>query len=510
MREVLCSTPPTGRASLRGVLCSTPPTGRASLRGVLIFTVLLTSTVAPADDFRPSQRTAIASVVERTDELHAVNKSIWEFAEVGLQERRSAALLVAKLKAAGFTVKEGVAGMPTAFVAEYGKGRPHIGILAEYDALPGMSQQVAPERVPVKAGAAGHACGHSGLGTAALGSAIATKEAMEKHGIKGTIRLYGTPAEETGLGKVYMLLGGEFRDLDVCLHWHPSSRNEAWNGSSKALISVKYTFHGTSAHAAVSPESGRSALDAVELMNTGANYMREHLKEDARIHYVIIDGGGQPNVVPAKATVWYYVRADRHEDAEYEFDWLHDIAKGAALMTRTKLEVKVDTDNHELIPNTPLAEMLHANLEKVGPPSFTDEEREFARRLQAPLAAEFGTSFPVAIDDSLHSLAASSKPSKGSTDVGDISWFVPTSGIRTTCMVGKSPGHSWQNVCAIGSPIGEKGIVYAAKVLAVSALDCLEKPEVRAAAKADFLTRMKDRPYKSLVPKGQKVPTKIR
>jgi aminobenzoyl-glutamate utilization protein B len=468
------------------------------------------STTTFAEDLRETQRTALDEVDRRADGLKAVNQSIWSWAEVGLQETKSAKLLESKLEEAGFEIRSGVAGMPTAFVAEYGEGRPIIGILAEYDALPGLSQKVGPVREPVVPEGAGHACGHSGLGTGALGAALAVKQAMQEHGIEGTLRLYGTPAEETCLGKTYMLLADEFKDLDTCLHWHPSTKNQPWAGSSKAIVSVKFTFHGTSSHASVSPESGRSALDGVELMNVGVNFMREHLKEDARLHYVVIDGGGQPNVVPAKATVWYYCRADRHEDVEYQYAWLNDIAEGAAKMSRTKLTVQIDTDNHELIPNTPLSELVHANLEKVGPPKFTSDEQNLALRLQAPLIEEFGSSFPVAIDETIHSVAASSEPSKGSTDVGDISWFVPTGGLRTTCFAANSPGHSWQNVAAIGSSIGEKGTLYAAKVLALTALDLYEQPAHLAAAKADFASRMQDRKYTTLIPEGQPAPKAIR
>lgn len=465
---------------------------------------------ASEPDFTAAQQTALEDVDERREQITRVNRKIWNFAELGLQEHKSSALLVSQLEEAGFDVKTGVAGMPTAFVASYGSGRPVIGILAEYDALPGMSQKVAPRREPKQPGGSGHACGHSGLGAGALGAALAVKTALEDHDLDGTVRLYGTPAEETVIGKIYMLLAGEFKDLDACLHWHPSSRNEVWAGSSKALVSVKFTFHGTAAHASGSPESGRSALDAVELMNAGVNYMREHVKEDARFHYVITDGGGQPNVVPPRAQVWYYIRADSHGDVEYYYKWINDIAGGAAQMTRTKLDVEVVTDCHELIPNSPLSELLYENLQAVGPPEFTEDERAFARKLQQPLQEEFETDFPVAIDESVHSLEESSRPSKGSTDVGDISWFVPTGGIRTSCFVAKSPGHSWQNVACIGSSVGEKGIVYASRVLAVSALDLFQKADLLEAAREHWKKQMQDREYTTLIPEGQKAPREIR
>lgn len=461
-------------------------------------------------ELRSTQQSAIERVEAHVDEIKAVNQAIWNFAEVGLQEHKSAALFVEKLKSAGFDVETGIADMPTAFVAEYGSGTPIIGILAEYDALPGLSQKAVPYREPVKGGAAGHACGHSGLGAAAFGGAVAIKEAMEQHGLKGTIRLYGTPAEETGIGKVYMQLAGVFDDLDVCLHWHPATKNEVhWSNSSKALVSMKFAFHGTAAHASMSPESGISALDAVELMNVGVQYLREHVREDARIHHVITDGGGQPNVVPAKAEVWYYVRADRHEDAEKYVERVKEIAQGAALMTRTKLDIRVETDNHELIENQPLAQLCLKNLELVGPTKFTEEEKAFARRCQEPLAEEFGKRFSVALEEHVRPLTPG-REARGSTDVGDISWHVPTGGFRTVCFPAEAPGHSWQNVASIGSSIGEKGTIYAAKVFAVTTIDLLENPELVAAAKADHQDRMKDRKYTSLVPKGQKPPVKIR
>ena len=469
-----------------------------------------TSLLAEEAGLSAAQKQAVAHVDRISGQLKHVNQEIWKFAEVGLQETKSSALLTKILGDEGFEIKTGLAGMPTAFVASYGKGKPVIGILAEYDALPGMSQKVSPQREAVTPGGAGHACGHSGLGAGALGAALAVKAVLEKNKLSGTVRLYGTPAEETVIGKVYMTLGGVFDDLDVCLHWHPSTKNEAWASSSKALVSAKFTFRGTPAHASVSPESGRSALDAVELMNVGANFMREHVKEDARLHYVITDGGGAPNVVPPQATVWYFCRADKHADVEYNFRWLKEIAQGAALMTRTKLSVQIDTDCHEIVPNAPLADLVTRNLQRIGAPKFSADEEAFARRMQAPLTEQFGTQFPLAIDGRIHRATVSSSPSKGSTDVGDISWRVPTGGLRTACMAYGSPGHSWQNVAAIGSSIGEKGIIYAAKVLAASAVELIEQPQQTSAARGDWKERMKDRKYFSFIPDGQPAPSSIR
>ncbi|MFN0196375.1 MAG: amidohydrolase [Planctomycetaceae bacterium] len=457
-----------------------------------------------------AQQTAVENVKSNTRMILDTNRSIWDYAEVGLEETRSSALLVSKLRDHGFTVKAGVANMPTAFVASFGSGQPIIGILAEYDALPGLSQKVTPGREPVNAGAPGHACGHSGLGSGAIGAAIAIRHALERHGLAGTIRVYGTPAEETVIGKVYMLLDGQFDDLDICLHWHPSTRNEVWSGSSKSLVSAKFTFSGTAAHASVSPEKGRSALDAVELMNIGVNFMREHVKDDTRIHYVITNGGGAPNVVPAKATVWYYIRADQHNDAAFYYNWIRDIAQGAAMMSRTKVDVVVDTDCHELIPNSPLSELLIQGLRMIPPPQFTPEEHAFSRRLQMPLQEEFGTEFSMALDESIHPINNSMDVNTGSTDVGDVSWYVPTGGIRATCFPYQSPGHSWQNVASIGSTIGEKGIIYATQVLAISAITLFEKPELVTEAKADWQQRMQGRNYTTLIPSGQTAPATIR
>jgi aminobenzoyl-glutamate utilization protein B len=443
-------------------------------------------------------------------ELVTVNQEIWNFAELGLEEHRSAARLTSVLRKAGFKVREGVSNMPTAFVAEYGSGKPVIGILAEYDALPELSQQATGVRKLVEGRTSGHGCGHCALGTAAVGAALAVKEVYDKHKLHGTLRVYGTPAEETVIGKVYMTLDGQFKDLDVCLHWHPGTQNRIYYASSKAVISAKFTFHGLAAHASGSPDKGRSALDGVELMNVGANYMREHIKETSRIHYVITNGGGQPNVVPATAQVWYYVRANAHADVEAHFDWLSDIALGASKMSRTKYDVQIDTDCHEIIPNLPLSKLILKNLKKVGPPVFDSADLDLARQLQTPLRADFGLKEKKPLNDTIEDLPATPYQDNGSTDVGDISWHVPTSGLSTACFAAGSPGHSWQNVAAIASPIGHKGMMVAAKVLALSAVDLLEDQEARKEARADFEQRMKDVKYTTKIPKGQKAPKAIR
>jgi aminobenzoyl-glutamate utilization protein B len=482
---------------------------------IAVTAVLLAAAGASADPAPPAlapvHKDILAHLNAAEPELVKCNQDIWAYAELGLDEHRSAARLVGVLKAAGFRVKEGISGMPTAFIAEYGSGKPVIGILAEDDALPELSQEVTGSRKPAAGRGNGHGCGHCALGTAAVGAAVAVKAVYEKHKLPGTIRVYGTPAEETLIGKVYMALDGRFDDLDVCLHWHPGTKNRVWPGSSKAAVSAKFTFTGLPAHAAGSPDKGRSALDGVELMNVGVNYMREHVKETTRVHYVVTRGGGQPNVVPASAEVWYYVRGNTHEDAGKVFDWVREIADGAAKMSRTKVDVRIDTDCHEIIPNDPLGKLLHRNLTRVGPPKFTDADRALAKDLQSPLRGEFGLKEDKSLHDVIEDLPKTPPPPEGgSTDVGDVSWLVPTSGLNSACFALGSPGHSWQNVAAVGSPIGHKGMMVAAKVLALSLADLLQDAAVRKDAKADFDKRMAGRKYTTRIPKGQKPPQAIR
>lgn len=445
---------------------------------------------------------------ERAGELVALHREIWSHPEVGLEERRAAALLSDWLEGQGFRVTRGVAGMPTAFVAEAGQGEPVVGILAEYDALPGTSQQAVPERRPRDDdNDAGHACGHSVFGAGSVGAAAAAASAARAAGLAGTVRLYGTPAEETGLGKLYMARAGLFDDLDAALHWHAADRTGSSFESSKAVVSLKVRFHGLSAHASRSPEAGRSALDGVELMNVGANYLREHLLDDARLHYVITDGGGQPNVVPPTAEVWYYLRADSHAYVETILGRVRDIARGAALMSATTFAERLDSDLYEILPNRPLSELLQRHLERVGPPRFDEAEREFARRTQREL--ERAPDQPLA--DSIDPLPDQPGRVPASTDVGNVSWRVPTGGVRVACYTLGAPGHSWQIVACTGTTIGEKGMQVAARALAGATLDLLRDGELRAAARDDFDARRASATVPtSVLPEGQLVPQSIR
>ena len=455
----------------------------------------------------PAEKAAVDKWINKNaPTLKNVNRRIWELAELGLQEHQSSQILRDLLSEHGFKVNSGVADMPTAFVAAYGSGKPVIAILAEYDALPGVSQQAVPHKTARPDNPNGHACGHCLFGTASTAAAVATRYAMEEYNIKGTVRLYGCPAEETLIGKVYMVNAGLFDDCDVVLHWHPGDKTGVWAGSSKAMVSVKFNFYGLSAHASVSPHHGRSALDAVELMNIGANFMREHLAEDTRIHYAIIEGGQAPNVVPPIARVWYFLRANKHNDVEYIFNRMLDMAKAAALMTETTVDWHIDADCPQLLSNRPLSQLLQKNLELVGPPEFTSSEKRFAARTQKPLKGPFEYS----LSEKIESLPDNPQPGKGSTDVANISWKVPTAGLRTTCHTKAAPGHSWQITACSGMSIGEKGMLTAARALAYSAVELLTQPEWIQKAKADFRKQKTAGNWVSLIPRGQKAPKKIK
>lgn len=456
------------------------------------------------DRLQSAKEAAIRTVDTAGEDFARINREIWHYAEPSLLEHRSAERLARLLEENGFRVVRGVADMPTAFVAEWGSEGPVVGILGEYDALPSLSQKVQAEREELAPGGHGHGCGHSVFGTACTYAGIAAKRAMEAAGIAGRVRVYGCPAEELLVGKVYMARAGLFDDLDAAISWHPSDKTQVRLGSGKAMVSVHYTFAGLAAHASTSPHRGRSALDAVELMNVGANYMREHVKEDARIHYVITDGGIQPNVVPPRASVWYYVRADAHADVEQYLAWLDKIAEAAAMMSQTELvERKLDTDCHELVPNRPIAEALDRNLRLVGAPTFDDAEKAFAEKIRATIPdAPAGPALYAEV------LPLETQPRRGggSTDVGDVSWIVPTEQFVATTQANGCPGHSWQITACTGMSIGEKGGMVAAKTLACTALELLADAELREKAKVEFRERRGDTPYTLLIPLDQKPP----
>lgn len=449
-----------------------------------------------------------AAVDDINSRMRAVNQAIWSYAEPGLEETRSSKELQDWLAENGFSVRADVAGMPTAFVASYGKGKPVIAYLAEYDALLGVSQKAVPHREAREDPliVAGHGCGHSVYGTGSTTAAIALARVMKEKRLSGTVRLYGTPAEETVDAKTFMLRDGLFDDVDVVLSWHTNDRTGAKYSYSKAVLDAKFTFKGVTAHASTSPEFGKSALDAIELMNIGVNYLREHVPQDTRIHYVVTDGGGQPNVVPATAASWYYVRADRHDSVEQVFARLIDIARGAALMTGTEMSYVVDGDAHEVLPNRALSHLINDNLQAVGPPKFDDKDRAFARETQKDFAKVPDRALFESIDP------VPEKPEQGmaSTDQGDLSWQVPTGGLVVASYAYGAPGHSWQVAAATGMSIGEKAMAVAAKTLAGTGFDLLTQPTLLEQARESFREVRDPLVFRSLLPKDARPPASIR
>jgi aminobenzoyl-glutamate utilization protein B len=422
--------------------------------------------------------------------------SIWEYAEVGYQEVKSSALLQDELRNAGFEIQSGVAGIPTSFVATAGSGKPVIGILAEYDALPGINQDAVPERKPIDGKNAGHACGHHLFGTASVSAGIALADWLKKSGTAGTIRVYGTPAEEGGSGKVYMVRAGLFNDVDAVIHWHASDVNFA--GVDKALSnkSAKFRFHGLSAHASGAPEKGRSALDGVEAMDYMANLMREHIPSDSRMHYVITSGGSAPNVVPDFAEVYYYVRHIDSKVVESIFDRLVKTAEGAALGTGTTMDYEVIGGTHNLLANDALAHVMNEKLNEVGGFTYTPGEQAFAEKIYATLMSP-------SVELSSHEKVQAydfERPGLGSTDVGDVSWTVPTVGLRTATWVPGTSAHSWQATAAGGMTIGYKGMNVASQTLALTGRELFTRPDILAKAKAEFDERRgKDFQYRALL-----------
>ncbi|ULQ51264.1 amidohydrolase [Flavihumibacter fluvii] len=408
---------------------------------------------------------------------------IWEYAEMGYKEEKSSALLQQTLKDKGFTVEPGVAGIPTAFVASYGSGHPIIGILAEYDALPGLSQQAVPEKSPIAGKNAGHGCGHHLFGTASVAAGIELKQLIDQYKWKGTIRVYGTPAEEGGSGKVYMVRAGLFNDVDAVIHWHPGDENDTKFDGVLANKSAKFRFYGTSAHASASPEKGRSSLDAVEAMDNMVNMMREHIPTDARIHYVITNGGKAPNVVPDFAEVYYYVRHPSREVVKQLFDRVIKAAQGAAMGTETKADFEIIGGTYDLLLNNTLAAAMQQNLEKVGGVKYTEAEIEFAKKIQATIGYK---SPPIEKAGQVNPLVKITNAPMGSTDVGDVSWTVPTVGMGAATWVPGTPAHSWQAVACGGTEIGTKGMMVAAKAMTLTGIDLFQDASLVQKAKAEF------------------------
>ncbi len=457
------------------------------------------------DELPPAKRAALEAVDELAADIHEMSMTLWSYAETAMLESRSAAFLADLLEREGFQVERGVAEMPTAFVASYtrGQGGPAIGVLAEYDALPGVGNDPVPGRAPRADGvSSGQGCGHNLFGAGSVGAAIAIKRTMERQDLSGIIRLYGTPAEETVVGKVYMAKAGLFDDLDAALEWHPGLETQVRNQPGRALNNFSVEFRGQAAHSSADPWNGRSALDAVELMNHGVNMMREHIQPTARIHYVIPSAGEAPNVVPEYARVWYYVRDTARVTVNEYYDWVLDIAEGAAIATRTTHEVHLITGVHEMMLNRPLQEATQRNLELVGPPRYPDAFQTFATEMQRGLGiAEKG------LDTEIQPLADGPQPPEGgSTDVAEVSYITPTVGFNVTSAPADVPWHSWATTASHGTEWAVRAADVAARVLALTGVDLLTDPDLVRSARAFFEEATGGEPYRSPITQDQKPP----
>jgi aminobenzoyl-glutamate utilization protein B len=456
-----------------------------------------------AQEMQPEKATALGAVAALGSKIREISMELWDLSEIALLEHASAEYLADVLEAEGFTVERGVADMPTAFVASFGSGKPVIGVLAEFDALPGIGNAVVPRREPRGDGHPhGQGCGHNLFGAASVGAAMALKRTIEEHGLSGTVRLYGTPAEETVVGKVYMAKAGLFDDLDAALDWHPSLETKVGNQTGQAMNNFQVEFFGQAAHAAADPWNGRSALDAVEMMNYGANLMREHVRPTTRIHYVIPSAGEAPNVVPEYARVWYYVRDTARATVEAHYARLLKIAEGAALATNTEHKVTLLTGVHEMLLNRPLQEAMQANLELVGAPAFNEETQAFGRQLQAFLGVEEkGLSTEVLpLKDEVE------PPEGGSTDVAEVSWITPVVSLAVTTAAAGIPWHSWATSASHGTEGSVLGADVAARVLALTGVDLLIDQGLLEQARAHFMEKTEGKPYVSPVPADQGPP----
>lgn len=458
------------------------------------------------------QKNAIKYIDENAGIFTGVSDAVWARPELSLKEFESAKLYCDTLRKYGFEVTEGLAGVATAFCGRYGSGRPVIGILGEFDALSGLSQAAGcSEHKPLVEGAPGHGCGHNMLGAGALGAAFAVKDYLEKSGQPGTVIFYGCPGEEGGAGKAFMAREGMWRELDCALTWHPSDVNEVVTGTNNSSIQVLYKFHGVSAHAAGDPENGRSALDAVELMNTGVQYLREHMTSDCRVHYAITDAGGvSPNVVQSEASVLYMVRANKVRDSVKLLARVDKIAQGAALMTETSFDRQFIDGTAELVPNYTLEELLYRIFNEVGLPEYSAEEKTLAEALRktydvttAPgIAAGFDADIAADVAERTNGLSDalcgfimpeyhSAGFVAGSTDVGDVSWQTPAAQVHCVTFPFGAAGHSWQNVSSGGTSLGHKGLINAAKIIACAAIELMNDPETLQKARDEFARRTK-------------------
>jgi len=466
----------------------------------LILGILMGLTLVPlnAQNKKALKKEVIASVETQKDELITVSDKIWAAAEIAFQEKVSSQTLIDYARVNGFDVEVGVAETPTAFVATYGSGKPVIGILGEFDALPGISQKTVPEKTPFKEGAAGHGCGHNMYGTASLGAAVAIKNLIAEGKLKGTVKFFGTPAEEKFFGKLWMARAGLFDDLDACLDWHPADTTEADVQSSLALVDFKVEFFGQTAHASADPWNGRSASDALELYTHGINSFREHVKPTVRIHYHIQDGGQVVNVVPDYSRIWVRVRDTKREGMNEVYEHVRKMAEGAAIMADVDYEINLISGIHEILPNRAGGVAVQENLETLGPLSYTSEELDFAYKIQK------ATSKPkLGINGKITPLKPTAEhPMGGSTDVGDVSFLVPVVRLGVTVAPEGTPWHSWAVVACGGMSIGHKGMVYAAKALSMSMVDLFTDSKLLQEVKDEFKMRKGDYQYSPMLPPG--------
>jgi aminobenzoyl-glutamate utilization protein B len=450
---------------------------------------------------------------ERSERFIAMSDEIWRTPQTALRETAACALQIADLRAEGFRIRENVGGLPTAFVAVWGTGAPIIGFVGEYDALPNLSQENSPVQQQIVPQGPGHGCGHNLLGTACLASAVVLKQWLDSTGQAGTVRYYGCPAEETLTGKVFMARAGAFDDLDAAITWHPGWTNTVSKGSCLAMDNLKFRFHGRTAHAAAAPELGRSALDAVELMNIGVNFMREHVIEQVRLHYVITNGGGAPNVVPDEAEVWYFVRAPERWQVDETTARVRKIAQGAALMTETTMDEAYLCGAYNMINSSYLGDLALAAMQELGPIEFTPEEQAFAGRIAEGYpagtreASLTSSRIPLnlleqSLNGDVHPANDEGKVMAGSTDVGDVSWITPTTTLSTATWALGIPPHSWGITATGAMSIGHKGMLYAAKAMAMTAYDLYTDPAHLERARAEFTQTLNGRTYKTPLPEG--------
>lgn len=464
------------------------------LLGLLSAGLLAFRPAVPGPPVVPLKAEASQDLQAHYADYRQLAQRIWGFAEVGYKETQSSALLQKTLRDNGFAVQAGVAGIPTAFVATYGSGQPVIGVLAEFDALPGLAQQAVATKTPIAGQDAGHGCGHNLFGTASVATGLEIKKLLKEGKLHGTVKVYGCPAEEGGSGKVYLVREGLFNGVDAVLHWHPSNENAAMTGSYIANKSAKFRFHGVAAHAAAAPERGRSALDGVEAMDNMVNMLREHVPQETRIHYVITNGGKAPNVVPDFAEVYYYVRHPNRAVVQAVFERVAKAAEGAALGTGTTMDYELIGGTHELLVNQTLAHALQTNLEQVGGVTYTPEEVAFGQQIQASLGAPAP---PVTQASEIG--AYKPRDAGGSSDVGDVSYVVPTVGLTAATWIPGTPAHSWQAVACSGKEIGTKGMLVAAKAMTLTAIDLFTTPDLLAKAKAELTQQVGSYVYKPLL-----------